>query len=122
MPNPQSTVVQWWSLNRQGQLADPQLFADRPSDAPPPKNGSLYTPNFLVDDELPGTHLHYRDGHIIGIHGEADLVHLQLTLAFCLKHEAYIINALRPIEFDIPLADVLLFLSTSEPWLHPRPV
>lgn len=101
--------VWWWNLDREGRPLDPRTFAARQPGAPPLKNGSPYTPNILVDGEFPLTHLHHRDGRIVGIHGEADLTHLRVTLLLCLQHEEWIIRELSgKHHLDIMLSDVLV--------------
>lgn len=107
--------VWWWNLDRDGKPMEHGDVSKRPSSSPPLKNGSPYTPNFyVVDEELPGAHLHHKDGHITGIHGEGDLAHLRLTLLMCLLHERVIIRHLAPKHhIDIMLKDVLEFFDSD---------
>jgi hypothetical protein len=63
--------VWWWNLDRDGKPLDPLTLNPRQADAPPLKDESPYTPGFLIDGELPPTHLHHRDERIVGIHGES---------------------------------------------------
>ncbi len=109
-----SATVRWFSLDREGSLVDPSELPERDDSSPPLKGGSVYTPTFYVGDGLPDTHLHHKDGRIIGIHGEASLIHLRLTLLLCLAHEALIIEQLSGTHhFDIMLEDVLQLLGTQ---------
>jgi|GEM_PF-4518029 hypothetical protein len=105
-------IVWWWNLDRDGEPVQQFGLSDRSKDAPPIKNFSPYTPAFYVDGkELPATHLHHKDGQIIGIHGEADLVHLRVTLLMCLRFEEVIIRELSgKHHIDIMLEDVLTLL------------
>ena len=113
MLDPQNRVW-WWNLDRNGNPIDTTTLEPRKPDMPAIKDGSPYTPTFLVDGKLPPAHLHHKDGRIVGIHGESDLVLLQLTLLLCLRYEPAIINALSGLHrFDIMLHDVYVLLQLS---------
>jgi len=116
MEIPQETRgVWWWVLDRDGKLIDPELQPPRVAKSPPYKDGSPYTPNFLEEDgSLPQAHLHLSEkrDRIVGIHGEADLSHLRLTLQLCLNREQKILGALAHSHYFplILLRDVLRLL------------
>ena len=104
--------VWWWSLDRNGNPLDPSTLNVRRPSTPPLKDDSPYTPGFMVDGQLPPTHLHHKDGCIVGIHGESDLTHLRVTLLLCLRDEQRIIHELaRTHTPDIMLSDVFILLS-----------
>ena len=48
MPDPQNRVW-WWNLDRNGNPIDTTTFEPRKPDMPAIKDGSPYTPTFLVD-------------------------------------------------------------------------
>jgi len=104
--------VWWWNLDRNGNPLDLNDVTVHDEFMPPLKNDSPYTPTFYVKgNELPMAHLHHRGGKIIGMHGEADLAHLRVTLLMCLHFEEAIIRELSgKHHIDIMLEDVLTLL------------
>lgn len=94
-----TNVVQWWSIDREGQLIDPtnpELHAPRHAGSPPLEDDSPYTPSdYDENGEMMGTHLHYVNGQIIGLHGKATLRDLRSQLFLCLMYEERILAALQ---------------------------
>lgn len=113
MPTPKEhNRVWWWNLDRDGNLVDLDTLPERKKDAPSLKNDSPYTPALFVDGKLPQAHLHHNNNEILGIHGDAGLEHLRLTLMFCLKYQSAIIHGLSAEHpSEIKLEDVSVYLA-----------
>jgi len=103
-----STDILWINLDRNGVPIPVDKLPPRDPEGPPLKNGSPYTPDFLVDDHLPVAHLHHKDGRIIGIRMEGELELARNWLGIALRYEQQIIdNFADQHHFDIPLAEAM---------------